>query len=302
MSKRIALIIQNYSYHHQKLARLKPAAADTAVLAVLLRDPAIGNFDVVETAINQPASLLRQRIADLFHRKRPHDELLLYFIGHGLVDETGQLYLATIDTCPDMLAETSVPATWITERMDLSFSRRQMLLLDCVYSCLPCKVGGCEPDSLIRPLEVFKGKGYGRVVMTATDTIRHPLTEYSPLDETTEAGFTRDLIQALQTGDADTDQDGQIGLDELADFIQRQTGPSSHQPCLRSYGNPDRFIIARNPQQFVPAPAIKWDLISGAILTPTTIIVIGGSADLRASVGLAGLFLLLYTLLYLAPD
>jgi hypothetical protein len=37
-------------------------------------------------------------------------------------------------------------------------------------------------------------------------------------------------------------------------------------------------------------------------MTPLTIIVIGGRSDLLASISLAGLFLLLYTLLYLAPD
>ncbi|MBI1882308.1 MAG: caspase family protein, partial [Chloroflexi bacterium] len=298
MSKRIALIIHNHSYHNPKLVRLKPPAADTATLAALLRNPAIGNFNVVETVINQPASELRRRIADLFHSKRRHDELLLYFVGHGLVDETGQLHLATVDTSLDMLAETAISAVYLTERMDLSFSRRQMLLLDCTYSCISILGRDRDPVSLVRPAEIFKGKGFGRAVLTTTNTIHYTLAENGMTSEATQAGFTGDLIQALQTGAADTDKDGQIGLDELIEYIGRHTKHSSRlQPCLRCYDNQDRFIIARNPHQFVPAQPIKWDLISGAILTPTTIIVIGGNADLRASVGLAGLFLLLYTLL-----
>jgi uncharacterized caspase-like protein len=303
MSKRIALIIQNHRYHDPKLAPLKPLAADTATLAALLQSPAVGNFDEVETIINRPAGELRRQVADLFHRKRRHDELLLYIVGHGLVDESGQLFLATVDTRLDRLAETALSAAYLTERMDLSFSRQQMLLLDCAYNCVYTPAAESEPVSSVRLTEIFKGRGYGRVVMTPVDTIPYALTEPDTVSVVTEAGFTRDLIDCLQSGAADADNDGQIGLDELAGYLQQQTTRTGRlQPCLRGYGDPDRFIIARNPQQFVPAQPVKWDLISGAILTPTTIIVVGGGADLRASVGMAGLFLLLYALLYMAPD
>jgi hypothetical protein len=138
--------------------------------------------------------------------------------------------------------------------------------------------------------------------VTPVDTIHYapPNNVVSPV---TEASFSHNLIQALEMGAADSDKDGQIGLDELVAYLQSQTPQTDRlQPCLRTFGSQDRFIIARNPHLFVPAQAVKWDLISGAILTPTTIIIIGAGADLRTSVGLAGLFLLLYALLYLAPD
>jgi uncharacterized caspase-like protein len=304
MSKRIALIIYNDTYLDPSLARFKSFPADTATLAALLREPSSGNFNLVETLINQPAAELRRRITALFHRKQRHDELLLYFVGLSLLDETGQIYLAAADTCLEALAETAISAAYLTGCMDRSFSRRQMLVLDCPYRRAAVLSGINQPDSLIFPAAAFAGKGYGRVVLTTTDTIQLSLARGLTGHESGEVGLTHYLLEALQSDEADADKDGQIELKELYEYILRQVRESASpiQPSLRLYGEQDRFIIARNPHLYVPAQPIKWDLISGAILAPTTIIVIGGGSDLRASVGLAGLFLLLYAFLYLAPD
>jgi hypothetical protein len=284
MTKRIALIIHSQTYAEPKLAQLKLPAADTAVLAELLRDPIVGNFDKVELVINSPAVELRQRVAGLFQRKHRHDELLLYIVGHLLVDEGGQVHLATVDTHLDALTETALSAGYLTDCMDRSFSRRQMFLLD--GGCL--HLNSIEWAADMHPTTVFRGRGYGRVVLTSIggDTSGE------------EAGLTHHLIPALQTGAADADGDGQVELRELYQYLRQQVP----QVNLRVYGKHEHFILARNPYHFIPAQPIKWDLISGAILAPATIIIIGGRADLRTAIGLAGLLLLMYALLYLAPD
>lgn len=105
-------------------------------------------------------------------------------------------------------------------------------------------------------------------------------------------------LAVVQTGAADADGDGQVELRELYEYLRQQTCPVN----LRIYGKQEHFILARNPYHFIPVQPIKWDLISGAILAPVTIIIIGGRADLRTAIGLAGLLLLMYALLYLAPD
>jgi hypothetical protein len=303
MSKRIALIIYNDIYQQPSLSQFKRPPADTYTLAGILRDPALGNFHRVELLLNQPAAEICWRLADLFHRKRRNDELLLYFIGHGLLDGLGQFYLAAVDTRLDAIAETAISAAYLTGCMDRSFSRRQILLLDCRYS----QISPTHIDSGLSAggglATAFRGRGYGRVVLAANHPVPDILTGET-LDQATDLGFTHHLIQALQTGAADGDKDGQVELRELYEYIQAHSGQTINwfQPRHQTYGNLDKFILARNPQQFVPAQPVKWDLISGAIMTPLTIIVIGGRSDLLASIGLAVLFLLLYTLLYLAPD
>lgn len=284
MTKRIAFIVHTQTYFEPKLAQLRPSTADAVALAELLRDPTIGNFDEVELAVNPPADELCQRVAGLFQRKQRHDELLLYLVGHFLSDAAGQLHFAAVDTHPATLAETALSAAYLTGCMDRSFSRRQILVLDGGWLCL-------SPTEMAANAHFdteFKGRGYGRVVLAS---VRRDTPEE-------EAGMTHHLIQALQTGAADADSDGQIEVKELYQYLRQQTD----QVSLRVYGNLDHVILARNPYLFVPAQPIKWDLISGAILAPITIIAIGGRADLRTAIGLAGLLLLMYALLYLAPD
>jgi uncharacterized caspase-like protein len=295
MSKRIALIIHNDTYHDPSLSRLKMPVADIHTLAMVLRQPTIGNFNRVEILLNQPVDEVRRRVADLFHRKQQNDELLLYFIGHSLLNEAGQLYLATVDTALDSLVETAISAAHLTDCMDRSFSRRQMLLLECSYNQVCPRRAGNRPRARARLATVFKGRGYGRVVLTATHTVQYILAEDKIAGETTSLvsgaklsrggrlrdtaelpgvgarpasfapstspGFTHYLIQGLQTGAADVDQDGQIELRELYEYSQGQAGQaiSYLQPRQWTRGDPGKFIIARNLHQFGPARLIKWD-------------------------------------------
>lgn len=46
----------------------------------------------------------------------------------------------------------------------------------------------------------------------------------------------------------------------------------------------------------------KWNLLFGIFTAPTTVIVLGRFSDLNASIGLAGLVLLIYALLYNVLD
>lgn len=297
MAKRIALIIANHTYQDSNLAGFVSPPTDVATLAEVLRHPALGNFTQVETLVDQSAQELRQRVSALFHWKQRPDELVLYWVGHGLIDPTGQLYLLTADTRQDALTDTALPAAFITHWLDRSFSRHKIVVLDAAFNRLAEENGGTswQQVPLLQPLDLgqfFKGRGHGRTVLAAN---RIPAGA---------GNFTEQLIQALQSGAADANQDGQIDLDELLQYLIQQAASSGNllTPRQWRYNHPDKFIIARNPHHFVPARPVKWDLIVGAIMTPTTIIAIGGSADLRTSVGMAGLFLLLYALLYLAHD
>lgn len=286
MARRIALIIANHTYQDPTLAQFESPPVEVSTLAAVLRDPALGNFTHVETLVDQPAHELCCRVSALFHWKQYHDELLLYWIGHALVDSAGQLYLLTTDTRPDALTDTTLPAAFITDWLDRSFSRHKIVILDSAIDCLLVEEESSEAD--IEVGEFFKGRGRGRTVLAANGVPARA------------SDFTAQLAQALSSGAADTNEDGQIDLDELYQYLLQQTVVSG--PRLWRYNHPDKFIIARNPQHFVPTRPVKWDLIVGAIMTPTTIIAIGGHADLRTSVGMAGLFLLLYALLYLAHD
>ena len=74
------------------------------------------------TLVNEAATNVRKAVARLFKEKSPDDLLLLYFSGHGVLDDQGHLYLAVKDTERDLLSGTAIPANFITGEMDRSRS------------------------------------------------------------------------------------------------------------------------------------------------------------------------------------
>lgn len=303
MSKRIALTIITNDYSHHRLAQLMTPKVDIAALIATLRDPEIGNFELAEPLVNHTASEIKDQISDLLHGKRRNDVLLIYFAGLIIEAEDGQLYLATTDTRPTALAETAVPAKFICERLDLSFSRQQLLLLDCYQCGLTAQGPNGKLESSLDLGAAFEGKGIGRFVMSAGDGVHYVLADRI-FGQVEDSLFTHYFIRGIQTGAADTDRDGQISVRELFKYIDDQVvqHPVKQKPRKWFYEEQDRCIIARNPNKTERKHQIKWDLIFGAIMAPTATIVIGGQADMRTSVGMAGLFMLLYAFLYWALE
>ena len=70
---------------------------------------------------------MRRAISRFYATKNRDDVLLLYFSGHGVLDDRGQLYLAVKDTERGLLRGTAIGAAFITDEMDRSYSRRQVL-------------------------------------------------------------------------------------------------------------------------------------------------------------------------------
>ena len=134
MPRKLALIIGNSHYQDPQLARLVAPGEDVADLTDVLRDAAIGGFDQVIPLINETDAAVRLSIEDFFADKKPDDLLVIYFSGHGVRDEQGQLFLAVNNTRANRLRATAIPAEFITREMDRSRSRRQVLILDCCHS------------------------------------------------------------------------------------------------------------------------------------------------------------------------
>ena len=129
-----ALIIGNNQYNDPKLARLKTPAADAQALANVLIDQNIGSFDKVISLVNKTESNVSRSISTFFTNKKPEDLVLVYFSGHGILDDRGRLFLALKDTRTNLLNATAIPAAFISDEMDSCRSRRQILILDCCNS------------------------------------------------------------------------------------------------------------------------------------------------------------------------
>ena len=130
---RFALIVASSHYSDTTLTQLQAPAHDAASLAAVLGAEAIGGFQV-ETLADQPARTVMHEIETFFDGRRREDLVLLYFSGHGILDEGARLYFATTDTRVDRPRSTAVPAAFVNDVMSECRSRRQVLMLDCCNS------------------------------------------------------------------------------------------------------------------------------------------------------------------------
>ncbi|MGH9196785.1 MAG: hypothetical protein ACRD1T_13705, partial [Acidimicrobiia bacterium] len=93
----------------------------------------------------------------------------------------------------------------------------------------------------------FEGLGYGRVVLTATDSTQYAW-EGDELVDSDKSVFTHYLVRGLKTGEADRDADGVITLDELYDYIYEHvvSDTPKQTPGKWSYMQQGDIVIARN--------------------------------------------------------
>ncbi len=262
MSRKLALIIGNSEYQDASLARLLTPSADVNALAEVLRAPDIGAFDEVTTLVNDFATTIRRAIARFFALKAPDDLLLLYFSGHGILDDHGKLHLAVKDTERELVSGTAIPAAFITEEMDRSMSRRQVLMLDCCHSGAFARGAKGAAGASVGTATAFQGTGYGRIVLTATDATQYAWEGERVIGQAENSVFTHYMIEGIRTGAADTDGDGKITVDELYDYVYAQVVNQTPKqtPGKWSYKQQGEIVIAKNPKPVVKPAELPREL------------------------------------------
>ena len=147
-------------------------------------------------------------------------------------------------------------AAFITEEMDRSLSRRQVLILDCCHSGDFARGAKGSAGASVGTGVAFEGTGTGRVVLTASDSTQYAWEGDQVIGQAENSVFTHYLIRGLRTGEADANGDGRISLDELYEYVHRQVVNESPRqtPGKWSYKQEGEIVIARNPRPVSPAP------------------------------------------------
>ena len=154
-----------------------------------------------------------------------------------------------------MLSATAIPAVSISDEMDNSRSRRQVLILDCCHSGAFAKGSKGATGDSVGTATVFQGTGYGRVVLTATDSTQYAWEGDEVIGDAENSVFTHYLIQGLRTGEADADSDGEITLNELYDYVYAQVVEKTPKqtPGKWSFKEQGDLVVARNLHPAKPA-------------------------------------------------
>ncbi len=249
MGQRLALIIGNSAYLDQALSRLLSPDADVSALGEVLLDPELGGFDEVNVLVNMSSHIIRRSIASFFSKRSREDLLVLYFSGHGVLDDQGHLYLAVKDTDSKLLRGTAISANYITDEMNNSRSQRQVLILDCCHSGAFARGTKGQPGASVGTASAFEGTGYGRVVLTASDATQYAWEGEQVIGEAENSLFTHYMLQGIKRGEADLNRDGQITIDELYDYVyERVVGQTQKQtPGKWSYKERGEIIVSRAP-------------------------------------------------------
>jgi Caspase domain len=260
--RRLALVVATDRYDDEALRQLAAPAADAQALAEVLSDSDRGCFEV-EILSNATSSAVAEQVEQLLVERRPSDLVLLHFSCHGLKDDSGELYLAATNTKPQYLASTAVDAALVNRLVRRTRAQRVVLLLDCCYGGAFERGVVARAGAEMNIGEQFSvgdniGGGRGRVVITASSAMEYAFegarlaTGQSPEPSV----FTGALVEGIRSGAADRNQDGQVDLDELYEYVYDavQATTPNQTPCRWEFGVQGDMIIARNPRpRLVPA-------------------------------------------------
>jgi len=181
----------------------------------------------VKILTNPEPQAMQYEIEALFSGRSKDDFVLLFFSGHGIKDANYNLYFATCITQKsangDLIRSTAVPARFVHEVMNNCRAKRQALILDCCYS------GAFDPNLLSKDDGSVDLQGQlgaeGRVVLTSSSS-----TQYSYAQQGSDLSlYTRYLIEGIETGAGDLDEDGKISARELHEYAKikvQETVPS----------------------------------------------------------------------------
>jgi Caspase domain len=237
-----ALLIGNSTYpaDEHNLQTLKGPVKDIAAVNRALIDPATGLFADVDVSLLPEATSSRaiRALGRFFGTATRDDVLLVYFSGHGKLDQSGRLHLCMQDTESTDLLSTAVSSTRINEFADASRARNVIIVLDC------CHAGAFRGGDLMDAVA-----GPGRYVLTSCRGTQ--LANDATVDNGTSY-FTQHLVDGLLGAAADQDQDGYVTFSDLYAYVDRRLREAGKQiPQRRVTGDGDVPLARRRP----PAPA-----------------------------------------------
>jgi hypothetical protein len=247
-----ALLIGNSNYpaDGHNLQTLRGPIKDIAAVNRALIDKDTGLFaDADVTLLPEVTSTRAIRALGKFFASGGRDDvLLLYFSGHGKLDQTGRLHLCMQDTDTTDLLSTAVSNVRINEFADASRARNIVIILDCCYA--GAFRGGDLGGAVAGP---------GRYVLSSCRGTQ--LANDATVDNGTSF-FTQHLVDGLLTA-ADSDEDGYVGFSDIYAYVDRQLREAGKQiPARRVDGDGDLRLAKRPRRETVlppPEPRVPAD-------------------------------------------
>jgi Caspase domain len=222
-----ALLIGNSIFPEDphNLPELRGPVNDIALLRGALTDRRFGMFepDNVRLVVDRTKPEITTAIEEFYRLGSRGDRLLLYYSGHGVQDEDGNLYLCARDTRTDVLVATGVSDLEINAMLRRSNSDCFIMMLDCCYSGgFRTKGGGLHTNLA----------GSGRFLLTSA---RRSETARDASRVTGPSLFTKYVVEGMLLGALDQNGDGFVSLNELYDYVHAKLREVSQQIPQRHF-------------------------------------------------------------------
>lgn len=243
------LVMIGVSEYADRAYNLKYAAKDAEDLAGSLGEQA-GRFNQIHAfkLLNQNAT--KEKIfalKDTLMRSQVDDEVILFVAGHGMLDDRLDYYFATTDINFEKPSEGGLLYEEIEGLLDGIPARKKLLLMDTCHSgevdkeetvlvaakdttanavksrsfrnikpvAQTNKLGLSNSFQMMQELFANLSRGSGAMVISAASGV-----EFAYEDQKWQNGvFTYSLLDGLKTKQADLNNDGELRVSELRDYV-----------------------------------------------------------------------------------
>jgi len=229
---RYALVVGTGQYEDERISALPASLNDARRLYEVLTDAGIGMFPPENVTLLLDEEVTRLKVVSaldsLGRRAGKEDLVIVFFSGHGAVDDRGRPYWVMQNTKIDDLRASALSETEITELLGEIKTTRLVTLIDACYSASTAEIG--RSKSLVDLQKIYpQFKGEGRVAITGSkgDQLsvvisdkNHPGYGYS--------AFTWYVIEGMK-GSGDADKDGVVTVNELWSYVKDRTETTARQ-------------------------------------------------------------------------
>ncbi|WP_051797234.1 caspase family protein [Catenuloplanes japonicus] len=245
-ARSVAVLIGTATHRAPELPPLAAVGNNLTELARVLSGPAVGLVTADGIAELLDAASPQEAATALLDRAEEAEDLLLvYFAGHGLLDENGDLHLALhgTDPRPERLGITALPFAMVNRAIRESPARTRVLILDCCFSGLAvAAMSSAEAESLVADSTRVEG------TYTLTATAGNALALAPPGEYYT--AFTGELIRLLRDTAATEDLTLAGAYRHLAAVLPAHGHPRPQQRNTNGAGD----LVLRPGEPEAPAP------------------------------------------------
>jgi hypothetical protein len=245
MARRIAILVGNARFHAEsELGPLQGPPNDVAALAAVLEDADRGGFEV-QRFVDARKDAVLPVIDEVLSTAEADDLVLLFYAGHGKLDPSGRLCLATAETRAAALRSTSIPVSELKELVAQSRAASVVLLLDCCFSGAIGKefIRGGVDDQL-----ALMKDAQGLHILTAATGLQAARERDADSGGTMMGAFTRVIVDGISSGAADRDGDGEIKLTDLRRHLQETLRGQTPKYFAHDASGDPRIARARPPE------------------------------------------------------